>query len=143
MNSLIDKYVTCSLPDDSEYPELNTLVKKVQTHHHTTTCRKKKGVTCRFNAPWPPSEKTFIVRAAENINKTKLSKSNKLLDKVLSCIVQIGDLSNVTEKELLEMCRISEDEYYNALEYVQKKVSIIYKRRPCEVNIGPYIIQSF
>ena len=36
------------------------------------------------------------------------------------------------------MCGISKDRYYNALEYVQKKVSIIYKRRPGEVYIGPY-----
>ena len=60
------------------------------------------------------------------------------MDKVLSQITQIDDLSNVTVKDLLEMCEISVTEYYDALEYVQKKVSIIYKRKPCEVNIGPY-----
>ena len=47
----IDKCITCALPDEETYPEMNNLVRKVQTHHHTTTCRKKKGVTCRFNAP--------------------------------------------------------------------------------------------
>ena len=26
-----------------KYPEINNLVKKVQTHHHATTFRKKKG----------------------------------------------------------------------------------------------------
>ena len=38
----IDKYITCALLDEEEYPEMNKLVRKVQTHHHTTTCRKKK-----------------------------------------------------------------------------------------------------
>ena len=38
----IDKYITCALPDETKYPEMSNLVKKVQTHHHTTTCRKKK-----------------------------------------------------------------------------------------------------
>ena len=48
----IDKYIiACALPNETKYPEMSKLVKKVQTHHHTTTCRKKKGVVCRFNAP--------------------------------------------------------------------------------------------
>ena len=51
-----DKYITCALPDETKYPEMNNLVKKVQTHHHTTTCRKKKSVTCRFNDPWAPTD---------------------------------------------------------------------------------------
>ena len=37
----IDKYITCALPDETKYPEMSDLVKKVETHHHTTTCRKK------------------------------------------------------------------------------------------------------
>ena len=44
VTDFIDKYVTCSLPDADQRPVLHALVKKVQTHHHTTTCRKKKGV---------------------------------------------------------------------------------------------------
>ena len=44
-----DKYITCALPNETKYPEMSNLVKRVQTHHHTTTCRKKKGIACRFN----------------------------------------------------------------------------------------------
>ena len=44
----------------------------------------------------------------------------------------------LTERELLEIAGVLEDDYYEAVEYVQKKISIIYKRKPCEVNIGPY-----
>ena len=47
--SFIVKYITCSLPDKDRYSELNYLG-KVQTHHHRTICRKRKGFTCRFNA---------------------------------------------------------------------------------------------
>ena len=82
LEEFIDKYITCSLPDENEYAELNGLVKSVQTHHHTSTCRKKKGVTCRFNAPWPPSEKTHIVRGGD-ANEVKL-KARKLLIKFLT-----------------------------------------------------------
>ena len=57
----IDKYITCALFGETEYPEMNNVVKKVQTCHHTTTCRKKKGVVCKFNSPSAPSDKTRIV----------------------------------------------------------------------------------
>ena len=63
----IDKYITCALPDATKYPEMSNLVKEVPTHHHTATCRKKKGVACRFNAPWAQSNKTRIVRSEEKI----------------------------------------------------------------------------
>lgn len=55
----VDKYITCSIPVE-KYSKLNGLVKKMQTHHGTTTCQKRKSVTCRFNAPWPPSEETTM-----------------------------------------------------------------------------------
>ena len=58
----IDKYITCALPDETKYPEMRNLVKIVQIHNHTTTSRKKENVTCRFNAPWAPSDQTRIVR---------------------------------------------------------------------------------
>ena len=38
----IDKYITCALPDVAKYREMSNLVKKVQTHHHTATFRKKR-----------------------------------------------------------------------------------------------------
>ena len=75
----IDQYVTCSIPDE-KCPELNGLVKKVQTQNGTTTCKKRKGVTCRFNAPWPPSEEKLTQRN-KDIDKTELAVSKKLLIK--------------------------------------------------------------
>ena len=50
VTTFIDKYITCSIPNEKEYPALNKLVNKVQQHRLTLTCRKMKGVTCYFNA---------------------------------------------------------------------------------------------
>ena len=134
----INQYITCALPDVTKYPEMSNLVKKVQTHHHTTTCRKKKGVACRFNAPWVPSNETRIIRFEEKIDETIVSQSKKIIEKVLSYIVTISDLSHITLSQILEECGVTAEQYDSALGCVEKKVSILYKRKPCEVNIGPY-----
>ena len=93
--AFIDNYITCALPDETKYPEISNLVKEVQTHYHTTTCRKKKGMVCRFNAPWVSSDETRIVRSEENMNEAKVNQSKKPIDKVLSYIGTINDLSDI------------------------------------------------
>ena len=40
--SCIDKYKLCSIPNEEAHPTLSYLVKEVQTHYHTTSCRKNK-----------------------------------------------------------------------------------------------------
>ena len=80
-------YVTCALPDDTKYPEISNLLKKVWTQYHTTTCRKKKIVVCRFNAPWAPSDKTRIVRSEQKIDEMIVKQSKILAEKVFSYIV--------------------------------------------------------
>ena len=113
-----------------------SLALTVLTHSHTPSCRKKKGVKCRYNAPWAPSEKTRIVRRSVDIDEYKESK--KIVDKVLIEINGLSDLSDVTLEDILKSCDLSETEYNNALEDMQKKDSIIYKRRLCEKDISPY-----
>ena len=134
----IDKYIICALPDATKYPEMGNLKKKVQTHHYTTTCRKKKRVACRFNAPWVPSNKTRIIRYQEKIEETIVNQSKKLIEKVLSYIVTISDLSDVTLSQILEECGVTAEQYDNALGCVEKKGIYILLKKPCEVNIGPY-----
>ena len=90
----IDKYVTVAFPDKTKYSEFHDLVKRVQTHHHTQTCSKKQGVTCRFYAPWPPVSKTTISRA--NVVKSDLKHAQNIINSVLAVINDIEDLSTVT-----------------------------------------------
>ena len=42
----IDKYITCSIPDENIHPVLNQLVKSVQTLKHRKTCEKTKSARC-------------------------------------------------------------------------------------------------
>ena len=48
------------------------------------------------------------------------------------------DLSDVTLKDILDTCDLTEEKYENALETLNSKVSIIYKRKPLEKDISPY-----
>ena len=87
-------YITCAFPDVTKYPETSSLFKKVQKHHHTSTC--EKGVVCRFKPPWAPSSKTRIVHSKEKVGGATVKQSKKLIDKVLSYTFTISDLSVVT-----------------------------------------------
>ena len=40
-------------------------------------------------------------------------------------------LFKLTEKGLLDIAEFSEAEYYKALENIEKKTTVLYKRRPC------------
>ena len=127
--AFINYCISCALLNETKYPEISNLVKKVQSHHHTTICRKKKGVACRFNAPWAPADKTRIVRSDEKIDETIVKQSKKLIDKVLFYIVTISDVSDVTLSEILGECGVTTEQYDNALGCVEKKVSILYKQK--------------
>ena len=133
----IDKYITCSIPDKEKHPHLFKLVNTVQTHGHSQTCRKKKGVKCRFNFPAAPSNETRIVRKPEcdsTVTKTK----RKIVDSVLANICQRNDLSGIPLTQILAECAIEEEDYYDALDYVSNRVTVQYKRKPSEKNVSPY-----
>ena len=62
----IDSVISTSLPDKTSKPVLYQLAKKLQTHHHTWTC-KKGNTGCRFSFPRPITPKTHILH---NVNIT-------------------------------------------------------------------------
>ena len=57
LTRFIDTFISCSL-DNSK---VGHIVKEVQIHHHTKTCRKY-GSNCRFNFPRFPSEETIVAQ---------------------------------------------------------------------------------
>lgn len=75
----------------------------------------------------------------EITRKSVAKRSKKILDKVLLQKTQIDMENNLdsTNQELLTFCDVSQFEYEQTIENMQKKLYAIYKRKP-EVNIGPY-----
>ena len=85
----------------------------MQTHRYTTTCRKKESIECRFNNPWALSDKNRIVPPKEKIDETTVKQSKNLIDKVLSYVITISDLSYILLSEILEGCGVIAETYYN------------------------------
>ena len=113
VKNVIEKYLTCSLPCKKTYPKLHELVKTLRTHHHTFTCRKKKGYKCRSNYLCPPSEDTIIVHG-QDISKETWKQSKAVLNKVLEEILICEDFGCNLE-EILNSCNVSEYDFYDAL----------------------------
>ena len=133
----IDKYITCAIPDKEQYPKLHKLVTTVQIHGHSQTCEKKKGVKCRFKYPVPPSLNTRIVRKPD-CDAELAKEKRKIIDTVLANIYERTDLTGIPLTQILSECNITEDEYFDALDYVSSRVTILYKRKPSEQNVSPY-----
>ena len=48
VTELLGKYASCSLLNADQDPELDAVVKRVQTQHHKTTSRKKKQLSAHL-----------------------------------------------------------------------------------------------
>ena len=108
----------CSTPHKDAEPELHELVILGLTHKCTTTCRRKKGVSCCFNAPWPACEQTRIVRG-EDVTNEEVKQRKNVVNKVLHEIVDnktTEELHHVKLQDILDPCGVSEQEYENAME---------------------------
>lgn len=55
----IDSVISTSLPSKENDPVLHALVKRLQIHHHTNSC--KRGTSCRFGFPKSPTSNTKIL----------------------------------------------------------------------------------
>ena len=85
--SFIDKYKSRSMLSEKAHAELISFVKEVQNHFHSTFCKKKKEFTCWFNAPWPPSDRTFIVHGGIDTDKDLLIEIKKVLFRLHTLII--------------------------------------------------------
>ena len=117
VTEFIDRYITFAIRDKDFYPKLYKLLTTVQNHKHTLICHKENGLTCRFG---------------------RFASSKKILDKVHLQVLKIDNLSIVTLPETFGICSVSIYHYSNAAADTQKRLKIIYKRKPAEINTVQY-----
>ena len=133
----IDKYITCAIPDENSRPDLHKIVKRVQTHSHTSNYCMRKSTKCRFGAPWSPSDHTIIPMASGSADSVK--KAKKCINKVIKKLNTISvNKEDITLPKLLELSNVSKTDYESSLQNNAKRDTIIYKRNTNEVLVTPY-----
>jgi len=145
ITDFIDRHVTSSLPDKDE--ELKKLVLKLQTHSHSSYCRKRKG-SCRFSFPRPPSTNTLIVREPEDDERRQQIKdaAANTLKPVHALLLEDDTSKHMTLEEICTKADIAKESYTAALAVAAKGKNIILRRRPCEQFVNgynPVILQAW
>ena len=158
LQKFIDKFISCSLED----PNVSGIVKEVQIHHHTQTCRKY-GSKCRFGYPKFPSEETIIAQPLDPDNfpseehfKDHEKRLQDALERVKFVLenmdIRYGQdkfftehlIPKITIDDILEHAGISKDLrnartlYYEALKTSKKGKIIILQRTVQEVWVNNY-----
>ena len=142
LTKLVDSFITVDLSDESTAD----LAKTLQTHIHTKSCTKK-GTYCRFNFPKYPSERTIIAIPLRKENyeseaeykRVKKELKNVLL-KVKDVLMELTpeDLEKYTIEDVLTKAKVTEPEYYKALETSERGANVILKRRVNEIFTNNY-----
>lgn len=75
----IDSIIKSTIPSEDEDKELHDLVSRLQIHHHTLTCKKRRYSGCRFGFPQPTTSKTHLL---QNVNCTNPSNRGRFYETV-------------------------------------------------------------
>jgi len=150
---LVNKWVSCSLEQENE--ELNNLVRQVNCHKHTRSCRKGK-FACRFSFPRLPSDETLVAKPLNEdlfdtpeMFKDELKKNRKILQYCKTTLESLTDqdveeLGNDLKKfialvnEKQRDINITYDSYKNALQVSEKGQTVVLKRKLSERNVNNY-----
>ncbi len=156
--AFVDRYVTCEIPPEDE-TDMHEIVSSVQQHskRHAKTCRKK-GTTCRFNFPRPPSENTFITRSQQvdknekatdeeqceskdkkEDNRKQMSKelAESIMKKVRECLLNSDAVYDSVES-MFASIGINQEIFECAYNKMTKKTNVVLKRKPSDVWVNQY-----
>ena len=110
LSSLVDQFVTCSLPAEDD--PMRQKVLQLQVHHHTKSCLKKRN--CQFNFPRVPSQKTLIAKpVSTNSSEEKMKKYLKILSEAKQVLLSDSPPKNFPE--FFQMLSVTPEDYYEAL----------------------------
>ena len=134
VKAFIDKYISCSLPDNDQ--ALRDLVEGLQIHHHSPTCCRKGS--CRFNYPKPPSPYTIISDEPQENCQQQIDFAVKNLTAVKQVLEQKDLYTDITLQEVLDRAHVTLDDYTKSLSISKCGRSVILKRKPSEQSVNYY-----
>ena len=133
--NFVERYVHGSLPDAEED---RSLFMKLQTHSHSSYCRRHVNDKCRFNFPKPRTTKTIVARQlrVEERNEHNIEENRHILRLVHE---NIEKNSSATIEEILEKEHLSEERYLECLKVSSYHgTSIIIKRNVSDMLTNNY-----
>ena len=127
----VDTIISCSTSTDDDV--LNEIVREVQIHHHTKSCRKGKQNYCRFGYPKPPSRKTIIaVPLGEEMDKDEKQKKLQLYRDTMTKVKKALESPDLNEDQdldsFLSMLEIDPKLYQEALSVSERGKTVVLKR---------------
>jgi len=138
VEAFCDKYLCGTLPDESEENfELRELVERLQTHRHSSFCRKTPNDACRFNFPRPPVFKNIVARSK---NDSIYEEVNPLVKREVLKGVRSAVEKNPEKsiEEVLSTENIEPDLYVQCLQESKRGATVILQREPCDMYINNY-----
>ena len=130
--NFIDKYISCAIPEND--CKLKELVLLLQQHKHSSYC--KRGKTCRFHFPQPPSSKTLIAYPYIDGQNDDFNMISNALSKVRKELVDGNN--DVSLEELLNNVNVHMTHYEKAIQTCTKGNVVVLKREPRECKINNY-----
>ena len=144
---LVDKLISCELPDESQKDSqiLNNIVSNTQKHGHTPSCLKYHG-NCRYGFPKLPSMKTIIAKPLpETMDKEerqkKLADAKVTLQKAMQLLENDKELDeNISLADFVKLIdpQLSIEQYMDQISITERGKSIILKRTVKERMINNY-----
>jgi DNA replication protein DnaC len=136
--NFVDKFIMCRKTFDDESESLQDLV-QLQTHRHSSTCKKKKLKKCRFGFPKPPMKKTTIVYplSEPEFSKKDVEKHRKLYHQIEEILYDSEDDAMSFDEFLLHL-GISEEQYTLAVRSSINTATIMLQRKIGENRVNNY-----
>ena len=138
----VNKWTSCSLNHDNG--SLNEIVKEVNVHSHSQSC-KKYQTKCRFGFPKLPSPRTIISKPLpsdldEKERNSRIKKAKDILTKVKNELDALtdDDDSDISLEDFLKKLDIKKDDYVAALEISERGSTVILKREVSERNVNNF-----
>ena len=116
ISKFADEFISCSLKD----PRTSDIVKSVNVHNHTKTC-KKYGSNCRFHFPKFPTLRTIV---AVPLKYSDIPEDEQELEwqaskKILNLVKGVLD-DEQSMKEICDINSVDIEKYMKILNIVQK-----------------------
>ena len=134
----MEDYIANHLTTKKERPCSADLI-KLQGHRLSHSCKKNKRKECRFDFPLPPMRKTRVFRPLRDPSDPDFKISQQNYCKIVSCLGNISNGSDMTFDEYLGDVEQSEDQYIDALRTSIKDVKVFHQRNPDSVRVNVFM----